>query len=331
VDYLMAFQFDFTQRQDMNVTFVEPSSAQAVYDVRSLPGVMRAEPFRSVAARLRHGHRERRVAIMGIEPGGTLYRVVDDQRGPLELPPDGLVMSVKLAELLQVRPGQMVTVQVREGKRPVRQVPVADLVDDFAGTNAYMNVHALRRLMQEGGTVSGVFLRVDEARTNQLYLALKQTPRVASVTVKRAMVESFEQTISENQQRIRMFNVAFAIVIAFGVVYNTVRISLAENSRELATLRVIGFSRAEVSAILLGELAVLTLAAIPVGLMMGYGLAWLATLSVNTEMFRIPLVVSRATLGFASAVVLAAALGSGLVVRRRIDRLDLVSVLKAKE
>jgi putative ABC transport system permease protein len=155
---------------------------------------------------------------------------------------------------------------------------------------------------------------------------------VPSVTIKRAGLESFRDTVAENLLRMRVFNVIFASVIAAGVVYNCARVALAERSRELATLRVIGFTRAEISFILLGELAVVTATAIPLGLAIGYGMAFmLINNAYDTEMFRIPLIVGRQTYGFAATVTTAAAVASALIVRRGLDRLDLIAVLKSKE
>jgi putative ABC transport system permease protein len=248
------------------------------------------------------------------------------------LPPDGVVLSEKLAELLEVKIGDAVTVEVLEGERPVRSVVVAGLVDDFSGTTAYMDIRAVRRMMREGDVLTGAFLAVDPARINDLYAAVKQTPHVAGVSVKESAIVNFRKTVAENLLKFRLFNVGFACVIAFGVVYNSARVSLAERSREFATLRVIGFTRLEVSLILLGELALLTAVAIPAGLVLGYGMAFFViTTAYDTELFRLPLVVGRQTYGFAAAVTLAAALVTGLIVRRLIDRLDLVAVLKTKE
>ncbi len=331
MNYLIAFQFEKSQRYDMTVAFVEPASAQAEYELRRLPGVMQCEPFRTLPTRIRSGNRSRRVAIMGLPRDGELQRLLDAQERRTPIPPQGLLLSEKLAELLDVGLGDTVTVEVLEGRQPVHEAVVTGLAADFAGTNAYMDLDALHRLMQEGDTLSGAFLTVDANRSKDLYATLKNTPRVASVSLKRATLQSFRETIAENLLRMTTFNVAFASVIAFGVVYNSARISLSERSRELATLRVIGFTRAEISAILLGELAVLTLAAIPGGLLIGYGFAAFTTLGLDTEMYRIPLVVDRATFGFAAVVVLAAALFSALMVRRRLDHLDLIAVLKTKE
>jgi putative ABC transport system permease protein len=241
------------------------------------------------------------------------------------------MLSTKLAELLGAEIGDLVTVEVLEGQRGVYEVPVTALVTELGGVNAYMRMSVLHRLLREGPQVSGAFLRVEKSAADKLYRQLKETPRVAGVNVKTAALQSFEDTIAENLNRFRIFNIIFASIIAVGVVYNSARISLAERSRELATLRVIGFSEAEVSAILLGELAVLTLMALPLGMLIGYALAYWASLGLDTEVYRIPLVVNPATYAFAAVVVLGAALGSGLIVRRGLAHLDLVAVLKTRE
>jgi putative ABC transport system permease protein len=218
-----------------------------------------------------------------------------------------------------------------EGERRILDVPIADLLDDFGGTSAYMNLSALNRLLREGATISGAFITVDPARSTELYAALKTTPRVASITSKRAALSSFRQTIAENFLRMRLFNVIFGCTIAAGVVYNSARIALSERSRELATLRVIGFRRGEISSILLGEVSLLIVAAIPFGLLIGYGFAALATRAMQTETQRFPVVVQANTFAFAVTVVLLAAIVSSAVVRRKLDQLDLVSVLKSRD
>ena len=332
LDYVMESQFELAEREDLTVSLVEPRSSRALSDLESLPGVRHCEPFRTVPARLRFGHRSRRLGIMGLEAEGELYRLLDVHRHPVALPADGVVLSKKLAELLGVGPGEVLTVEVLEGSQPVRTVAVAALVEDFAGLSAYMDIRAVNRLMREGRVVSGAFLAVEPGQAERLYSTLKATPEVAGVTVKRAALNSFRQTVAENLLRMRLFNVLFAGVIACGVVYNSARIAVAERARELATLRVIGFTRAEISLILLGELALLTLVAIPAGMALGYGLAAaVIRLAYDTELFRIPLIITRSTYGFAAAVTLMAALVSGLIVLRMLDRLDLVAVLKSKE
>jgi putative ABC transport system permease protein len=213
----------------------------------------------------------------------------------------------------------------------VRDVMVSAVIDDYMGLSAYMELGALHSLMREGGTLSGAYLEIDPAAEDVLYARLKRTPRVAAVNLKRSAVEAFQATIQENLSTIIFFNVLFSSVIAVGVVYNAARISLSERSRELASLRVLGFRRSEISFILLGELALLTCLAVPVGLLLGLGFAAIFVQALSTELYRFPLVVSPATFAAAALTVMVSASASALVVRRRLDRLDLVAVLKARE
>jgi putative ABC transport system permease protein len=331
VDLLMRVQFGLAQRYDVMVSFFEPTSARSLHELERLPGVAEVEPFRSVPARLRLGHRSRVAAILGLPENPRLNRVLDVEARPVRFPPGGLILSRKLGEILGARPGDAITLEVLEGGRPVHRVVVSALVDEFLGTSAYMEAGSLHRLLREGESLSGAYLAVDREAEARLHRRLKAIPRVAGVLVQRAGIESFKKTLAENVARVRAINIAFAAVIAFGVVYNTARISLSERSRELATLRVIGFRRREISAILLGELAVLTAVAVPVGLVLGYLMAAGAIRAYETELFRIPLVVAPRTYALAAVTTLAAAVLSGLAVRRRLDRLDLIAVLKTRE
>jgi len=331
INYMIEFQFDWTQRQDLMVTFVEPTSGPVLHELAHLPGVIDCEGSRTVPARLRFGHQSRRGGIIGLSSKRRLYNLMDASERPFTLPSEGLTLCDKLAELLGCTVGDVVTVEVMEGERPVREIPVTALISEYGGTNAYMEIEALHHVMREENAVTGAYLTVDARRIDDLHRTLKNTPRVASVTVKDAAIESFNNTIAENQSNIQNFNVMFACIIAFGVIYNTARISLMERSRELATLRVMGFTRAEISTILLGELGVLTVVAIPIGMVLGYVFAAIFTTTLDSEMFRIPLVIEHSTYGLAATVTLVASIGSGLVVRRRLDHLDLVAVLKSKE
>jgi putative ABC transport system permease protein len=331
IDEMMRIQFEVIQRQDLTVAFVEPRSRAAYFELERLPGVMAVEPMRNVPVRLRAGHRSRQLAIVGLEPSPSLQRVVNTSGEPVTLPPEGLVLSRALGELLGVSAGDTIQVEVLEGRRRTERVPIVALVDEYLGLSAYMTMDALHGLAMESATLSGGYLLVDRAREDALYRRLKAIPAVASVALKRAAVESFEKTMGETMGVMIFFNVMFAGTIAFGVVYNAARVSLSERSRELASLRVLGFTRREISAILLGELAVVTVLAIPAGLGIGYALAAAVVASFETEMYRFPVIVSPRTYAIASAVTVVAAAASGLIVRRRLDRLDLVEVLKTRE
>lgn len=329
--YMVDISFNVIDRQDVTVNFVEPRNLRALQDVLHAPGVMDAEPFRAIPAVLRNGTRSRREAIIGLSPDAELSRVVDTNLRPVALPRHGIVLSDKLAQLLDIEEGESLRVEVRTGRRPELDVTVSGIVKTYMGTSAYMDLENLNRMLREETAISGTYLLVDPDHTDALYTELKNTPVVSGVSLQEQAQNAFYETLQESLGTFVFFNTLFAGLIAVGVVYNSARISLSERGRELASLRVLGLTRGEVSYILLGELALLTLLALPLGALLGYGLAWTLVQSFDTELFRIPLVISPSTYGYAVLVVVLSAVGSGLLVRRRIDRLDLIAVLKTRE
>jgi putative ABC transport system permease protein len=331
VDALITREFTVAERQNMTVTFVEPLEPGARHAIARLPGVMRVEPQRMVAARLRAGHVHRTLAITGLPAEPDLKRPIDQHQRVVAPRGSGLILSSILADVLHVRPGDDLTVEILEGQQPIRRVRVEGLVDDVLGTSAYMDVTALHRLLREDATLSGAWLVIDPAREADLTAALKQVPAVAGVASKRVVLENFRDMMDQNMGVMLTFNILFAGVIAFGVVYNAARVSLSERSRELASLRVLGFTRTEISAILLGELAVLTVCALPLGAAIGHWLTALLVGSIESEMFRFPLVFNVQAMGLAALTVTTASMVSALLVRRRLDHLDLVGVLKLRE
>ena len=323
--------FTMTMRQDATLTFVEPRASRAVHDVVHLPGVMETEATRMVQVRLRAGTRSRTLVISGLPEEPRLTRVIDRTDGAIALPPHGLVLSQMLGDVLAVRPGDSVHVEVLEGRRPVREVSVAALVDDSLGLQAYMRDEALRRLLHEGAAVSSIALTMDSAARDAFYKAVKTMPAVAGVAMRDVALRNFRDTMAEHMNLSIFINVIFAGIIAFGVVYNSARVSLSERSRELASLRVLGFTRAEISLILLGEIAILTTLALPVGAAIGYVMGELIMAVFRNEVYRLSFIVSPATIAWTWLTVIGATVVSALLVRRRLDRLDLVGVLKTPE
>lgn len=328
---VMDFEWDVVQRQDLSAGLIEPSSVQARHLFGQLPGVLTVEPVRQAYVRIGFGHQRRQMAIQGLRAGGLHSRVIDANYHEIRLPPAGLVVSARFAEVLGARPGDVLTVEVLEGKRPTRAVPLAGLAEDFSGMAAYMDLHALNRLLDEGDLISGASFSIDAAQRGKFLRALKDIPRVSWVAIKDSMRENFRTTTAESIGTFQKIYLVFAVVVAFGVVYNNARISLAERARELATLRVIGFSRREVGAVLITELVILALIAVPLGLMLGAGFAAGIVGQVNTETVRVPLVLTPSNYAFAVLVVLIASTLSALVVLRKLSQLDLVGALKAPE
>lgn len=331
VSEVLEVQFQVVERQDATIAFTNPRSARAAYEISGLPGVLLAEPFRAAPVRLRSGHREKRTVLLGLGPHSDLRRVVDRWRTPMVLPPEGLVLSAHLAERLGVGPGGWVTVEVLEGERPVRRIPVTGIVDELLGVSAYMDQAALNRLLREGGSISGGYLKTDPSQTEALYSRLKRMPAVGAISLQKATIRSFQDTIAKLLGTFTTVLVILASVIALAIVYNGARIALSERGRELASLRVLGFTRREVTTMLLGEQALITALAIPIGWGIGLGACALVSKLYDTDLMRMPLVITVRSLVLAALTVAAATFVSGLVVRRRIHRMDLVAVLKTRE
>lgn len=331
VDLLLGFQWDVVQRQDLNVGLVEPGAPAALSALRRLPGVLSAEPIRAAPARLRFGPRSRQLAVVAV-PADTLHsRVINKHWRQLDLPPAGLIVSAKLAEVLGARPGDLLEVEFLEGRQPRCPVPLVAVSEDLTGLGAHMELEALNRLLGEGDRVTGASFTLDPAQRAAFLRALKALPQVSWVSIKNSLRANFRQTTAASINLIQRMYLAFAVVVAFGVVYNNARISLAERARELATLRVIGFTETEVAAVLLIELGILTLVAMPVGLLAGSGFATAIVEAINTETVRLPAVLTLRNYSFAVATVATAAFLSALIVLQRIRKLDLIAALRAPE
>ena len=311
VQYMMDLQFRVAQREDLSLTFNRPLSTSARYDLRHLDGVTRVEAFRTVPVRLRAGHREREAAITGLESGARLRRIVTAEGRVRPLPTEGVVVSALLAEQLGVSTGEEVTVQMLEGRRRTARVPVAGVVEDFLGVSVYMRLDALHRLARGGRAITGAYLEVDPAAQAALSARLKQLPVVAGVASPAQMLASFEEQLAQGFFISVFFILGFSGVIAVAVVYNGARVALSERGRELASLRVLGFSRREVAVLLLGEQGLTTLLGIPIGWGLGYALAAAVSAGLQTESYRIPFIVSSQTFLWAAVATAAAAALSG--------------------
>lgn len=331
VGHMLDVQFRLSQKQDVTVFFNEPVAARAAYELQALPGVRHVDGFRVVPAVLRNGQHEYRSSIQGYPAAGQLHHVLNDRLQPMPLPEGGLMLTEHLGKLLHVAPGDYLEVQVLEGHRPLLQIPVAALVTEFVGVGAYMQRESLAVMLREGPRLSGVFMAVEPDSIGALQHRLERMPSVAAVTQRENAIRAFNELMDETMLLFTLFIMFMAGSIAFAVVYNNARIALAERSREMATLRVLGFTRGETSFILLGELMLLTLLALPLGFLFGIGLIWLLILSIETDLYRIPMIISADTFALAAAVVLVATLISAWLISRRAARLDMVTALKAAE
>jgi putative ABC transport system permease protein len=329
--YMVDLQFRVAQREDVSVTFNRARPVAAARELARIPGVLAAEPVHAVPVRVRSGAVARTVPLTGVRADAALHRLVDQHGAIFAIPPEGAVVTTAFARRLGVTPGDTLRLELLERGGEARAVEVAALADEMFGSTVYMEHGALARLLGEAPRATGAVLRVDPAARASVMARLKTIPAVAGAASREALIEAWDRQMLENIRVSGTLVVACAIVIALGAVYNGARIALSERGRELASLRVLGFHRREVAALLFGEQGALTLAALPLGVALGVGFTtWLARAFVSEDQ-RFPVVLAPRTYLGAIAIVLVAAVLAGALMRRRLDRMDLVAVLKTRE
>lgn len=332
IDFMIDREYRAGQRYSDLVTFNEPVDRRALGSLRTIgagQAVLIAEPVRSAPATLVAGNRERRVAVIGLEDRSSLMRLLDSEGGRVDVPSDGLLLSKNLASALRARPGDPLEVRFLAGKRRTVSLPIAGVHEGMVGLSAYMSLEALNLASGDGHVISGAMLLRDEAHRDAFYLRLGESPAVASVTSKRGIIDAFRETIARHIVRITVLHALFGGVIAIGVVYNTANILFAERRRELATLRVLGFTTREVTATLQREIAAIAVVGALAGLLLGRALAWCLVRALETESYVFPLVISPSTYASSALLTLVAAGCSAWIIRRNVARLDLLAALKS--
>ena len=328
-DYMVETTFNVIDRSDILVTFADPLPSRVIYDFRRIDGVTDAEPFRTLAANLVFGRRERLVAIAGLPETPRLSRALDEDLREVKITGDGVILARQIAETLGVRRGDILIVEVREGRRPIFEIPVVGFVDALVGAPVYMREDTLGRALKEQDMISGAYLKIDPARRADIYRTLKDIPLVAGVSLRREAYANFRKLLDEGPGLFRSIMTLISIIIAAGVVYNNTRIAFIERERDLATLRILGFTKAETGYVLLGEIAILSIAALPAGVAIGYLLWSYVAKAMSTDLYSIPTVIEPAGFGYAALVILVATTAAGALAVRDVARLDLVSTLKS--
>ncbi len=333
IDFLLKFQFNVAQHEDATVVFNNNVSGRAIGELRSVPGVLYAEGYRVAPARLRNGKRTKDVSLYGIPSSARLKRLLDADLKYATIPPDGMLLNVRLARNLGLNVGDLVSVEFLEGERRTEVVPIAAVVEELLGAGAYFEIRALNRLTREEDRVSMAAITVDPEKSADLFSRLRRLPLVATVETRDAMAKVFQKMVTEMMLGMAIGMIVFASIIAVGVVYNVIMVALSERSWELASLRVLGFTRAEVFRVLTGEVVVQVVLCLPIGLLLGYYImkGVMAVSTAEMEAYNFPIVVTPSSAVLSVLTLVTAAFLSALLVRRRIRKLDLVAVLKLRE
>ncbi|MBE9527228.1 MAG: FtsX-like permease family protein [Proteobacteria bacterium] len=341
MDNMIESEFKLSQREDLNIALLNPTSKKVLYELANISGVMHVEAYRVAAVKILAGSKNFRTSIYGYEKtdykkdgyddNRVLHRLLDIQNQPIRIPEKGILLSSFLAEKLSVKTGDWIMIEFLQDKRTQKTVQIVGLSNQYIGLSAYMDIGQLNDLMEEGDLISGAYLSIENGSLQKTQMLLNQLPQIAAINEKNTTIESFKKTIGEFMLIYISFVSALSLAIAFGVIYNNARITLSERSRELASLRVLGYTKEEVANILLGELALMTVLAIPLGLLMGYWMSYAFIMDIQQELFRIPLVINLSTYALAIVVVCSSAIISGLIVRHKLNQINLVNVLKIKE
>ncbi|MBL8329466.1 MAG: ABC transporter permease [Rubrivivax sp.] len=331
IDFIVDTQFTQSMRLDVAVWTIEAVDNAATRELQRLPGVKSVEPTRFVPVVLVNGHRRERSQIRGYAVRPDQYRIVDVEQRLTDPDGEGLVLTDRLARKLGVRVGDRLSVEVLEGRPRTLSLPVEATVREMMGLNAYMNRPALNRALGEADLSSGFSVALEPGHEAALLEATRGMPRVVGAFSKSSMLRNMQEVSARNIRIMSTVLTLCAAVIAVGVVYNNARIALSERTWELASLRVLGFTRGEVSALLLGELAICIALALPLGMLLGWQLVSLLSHALQSDQFFFPVVIRPRTYAMAALAVLGAGIASALIVRRRIDRLDMVAALKTRD
>jgi putative ABC transport system permease protein len=331
MDRIIEVTFGVAQRMDVMVTFSETADEDILRDVSRLPGVLKVEPLRSSEVIFEAGSRRQRNSLIGVPEGASLNRVLDEHMQAVQPRADGLTLSHIIAGKLGVGLGDTVRVQATDGHRATAMLPVVAIVKPYRAASAYLELDALGRVLREPNRVTAAYLLLDSAQREAFGARAKELPTIMSVSFLDHARDSMRKLLEQGSGFFAAMFIVFSSLMAAGVAFSSARVTLAEQERDLATLRVLGFGRGEASYVLLAELGALLLLALPLGVVLGNALSrWLMS-QFQTELFTFPYVTSAAAYGQSALFVAVAVMAAALMVRRGVDRLDLVGVLKSRD
>lgn len=331
MDALVSELFEHGMREDLSVQLIHPAPLRALHELEHLPGVERVESQRHVIARVSYRGRYRDVTVQGVSPDVTMRLTIEEDGSVARTPPEGIVLTRKLAEVIGAPLGSEVRIEVLDGQRPTATMRVVGLADEMFGLFGHVSDRTMSRLLDEEPSFDVALLRIDETRLPELRGALSRYPGIAQLVRRRAIIESFHERTGRSMSVMTATMTLFAMIIAIGVVYNNMRVSLSMRARDLATMRVLGFTRREVGSVLFGEMMLHLALGVPAGMALGRWFCVLIMSSVDPERYRWPLTISPTTYAYAVITILVASLACWVFVRRRLDRLDLIAVLKTRE
>ena len=332
IRYGMEFQFKDVQREDVKVSFQREQGRDVLYEVSRFPHVRRAEGVLEYPFEIRSGWRKKDIVVVGLAKNAELQKVMNFARVPFPLGDGGLVLSAHLAEQLAVGPGDQVTLKPLMGRIEGEfEVSVRAVAQQFIGTAAYMDHAALSRMLDESYVINSALLRLESGSRDALNKTLKEIGGISAVTFNEDAYQSIQNTLGQSMYITNTVLLIFAGVIAFSIIYNITAVSLSERQRELASLRVLGLSIREVGVIVYSENILMGALGVVFGIPMGMGICAMLVAAYSNDMFRLPFYIAQRTYVGSVLLTFSFVLLANLAVRRKIQHLDLVEVLKERE
>lgn len=331
LDKIIDSAFYESARQDGMLVLSHDMPEIVLETAADLPAVLQAEGQQYHPVVLSNRNFSKNTTIQASRPAADLSRVIDNDGNQVSVPPGGVVLTERLASHLRVGVGDSVQAEFLGGRQETHDVTVTDIIAQYFGIGAYMDLDYVNGLLRQSPRISLINVSLDDAEVLDLHARLKDIPHLASIVMMTDTRRSFSETIEQNIGVVNTIYIVIAMLITIGVTYNSARIQLSERSRELASLRILGFTRSEVSYILIGETMLLSILAQPVGWWIGTMIAASMFNSFSSDLYSMPLVLHPAIYVKASLVVLLASFGSVMLVRRRLNKQNLVSVMKVGE
>lgn len=332
LNYLISYEFERVSRQDVTVSLRDPKDVVSTSEVNALPGISDTQPELQVVCDLSNGPYQRRLGVTGLARGSRLHTPLDGQGNPIVVPPEGLVLTKKVSEILHAGVGATLRLRPLVGRRTEREAPVVAIVETFLGLGAYADIGYLSRLLGEERSANVILVKSFRGRADESLLReMKERPAVVAIGERQRSLDQINETFGRNMITMIGIMVLFSGLVAFGSVLNAAMVSLSEREREVGTLRVLGYTPREVAGIFSGESYFLNVFGIALGLAAGVGLAHLMSVAYNVELYRFPTVIYPSRLVIAAILMCVFVAAAQLVVAGMIRKLPWLDVLKVKE
>ncbi len=329
VDYLFEMAFGDALSYDYKVAFTTDVHQDIVNDLSEFEEITYVEPIAEYPFRLKNGWREKNTMIMGIERNSRVYHLSGLNGGRIDVPREGILLTEGLAESLGVKRGDMLTIEALNKPGIERQVTVKGLVEEYMGGSGFMELDVLNGVLQEGSTINNALINL-RYNSGNFVRDIEGMAYVQSVREPDDMVKQYNEYMGLMYAYIGVI-ITLSCIMGFAIIYNTTTISIMERKRELASLRIMGFTNKKVSELIFNENTAVSVMGLIVGMPLGRFMGVQMLNYVPEDMMSLPLVIFPKTYVLAAVTVALFVILAQMANMRRISRMDLVEVMKSRE